>query len=85
MHENILRKCPTLVNRRNVPHDNARPHSARITLEKILDFGWSVLFNPPYSPDFMPSDFHLFHSLQNALNDRKFSQDQVKILKLKTS
>ena len=47
--------------------------------EKILDLGWSVLSHPPYSPDLTSSDFHLFCSLQNALNDKKFSQeDEVK-------
>ena len=59
-------------------HDNAKPHSARITWEKILDLGWSVLTHLAYSLDLAPIDFHLFHSQQNALNDKKFSQDQVK-------
>ena len=52
-------------------------YSARITKEKILDLGWSVLLHPPYSPDLTPSDFHLFYSQQ--LNDKHLSQeDQVK-------
>ena len=43
--------------------------------EKVLEFGLSVL---PYSPDLALSDFHLFfNSLQNALNDKKFSQENV--------
>ena len=61
-HENLLRKCPTLVNRRNVAflYDNAKPPSARITQEKILDLTWSIPLHPPYSPDLTPNDFHRF-------------------------
>ena len=70
MHENLLRKHLAFVNRRNVVllRDNTRPHSARNTQEKIL-YGL-----------FVPSYFYLFPSPQNALKDKKCSQeDQVKI------
>ena len=40
--------------------------------QQILDLGWSVLPHQPYSSDLIPCDFHLFHSLQNALNDNKY-------------
>ena len=89
VHEN-LRKYPSLINRRNVLlHDIGRLHWARIMQEKIMALGWSVWAHPLYSPNLDPSDFHLFHSLENALNDRNLSQDQVKkfgkLLQLKTS
>ena len=51
---------------------DTRPHSVRIRQEKILDLVWSVLFHSPYTPDLIPSDFYLFSSLQNALNDKIF-------------
>ena len=77
-----LREQPTLINWRNfvlIP-DKTRPHSAGITQEKILDFNWSVLLHPAYLPNTEPSNFHLFLSQQNALNDKKISQkDQVKM------
>ena len=59
------------LSRRNVmlPHDNAKPHSVRIMQEKLLDLSWIVLSHPPYSPDLVPSDFHLFHSLQWTKKD----------------
>ena len=70
VHENLQRKCPTLVNKGNMLlHNITKPHSARITQERILDLCQSVLPNLPYSPDFAISDFHLFHSIQYALND----------------
>ena len=41
-------------------HDNARPHTTLLTLEKIDSMGWEVLPHPPYSPDLEPSDYHLW-------------------------
>ena len=69
-----------LVNRRNVVlHDNARPHTARVTQEHFFELGWSILPHPPYSPDLSPSDYHLFRSLKNSLMGTNFShEDQVR-------
>ena len=74
-----LKKDPSLVNRWNIvlPEDNSKPHSARITQEKIFDLGWSVQLRQPYSPDLASSDFDLFPSQQNALNDKKVQENQV--------
>ena len=40
-------------------YDNTRSHSVRMTLERILNLDWFVLLHPLYSPDIVPSDFHL--------------------------
>ena len=77
----MLKKRPELRHRRNVVFhmDNARPHVALATKEKLKDFGWEVLQHPPYSPDIAPSDFHLSRSLQNHLDLRLFnSTDEIK-------
>ncbi|CAK9823968.1 Histone-lysine N-methyltransferase SETMAR [Anthophora retusa] len=57
-------------------HDNARPHTARITADKLRQLGWDVLPQPAYSPDIAPSDYHLFRSLQNFLLGKHFNNEE---------
>lgn len=52
--------------------DNARPHRANIVKEKVEDFGWDRLDQPPYSPDIAPSDYYLFRSMQMDLSEIRF-------------
>ncbi len=72
----IRRKRPEL-NPENVYflHDNARPHTARITQELLQKFGWTIGTHPPYSPDVAPSDFHLFPALKSHLGGQRFAND----------
>ncbi|GFW28594.1 histone-lysine N-methyltransferase SETMAR [Trichonephila clavipes] len=67
VQEKLHEKRPALVNRKNVIllHDNTRPHTAKVTQEKIFELGWSVLPHPPYSPCFSPTDYHLLFSTKN--------------------
>lgn len=53
--------------------DNARPHVALRTLEKIKELGWERLIHPAYSPDASPSDYYLFRSLQHSLSGKRFA------------
>ncbi|EZA52093.1 Amyloid beta A4 precursor protein-binding family B member [Ooceraea biroi] len=70
-------KRPELANRKGVVfhHDNARPHTSLVT-RQLLQLGWDVLPHPPYSPDLAPSDYHLFRSLQNSLNNVNFDSNE---------
>ncbi|XP_025163373.1 histone-lysine N-methyltransferase SETMAR-like [Harpegnathos saltator] len=69
----IQKKRPELVNRKGVVYhaDNARPHTSLTIRQKLRELGWEVLMHPPYSPDLVPSDCHLFRSVQNSLNGVK--------------
>jgi len=69
----------SLLSRKGVilQHDNARPHTARLTREKIQKLGWEVLPHPPYSPDISPSDYYLFRSLQHYLDGKEFQNKET--------
>lgn len=73
----LVQKRPAMVNRKGVIllHDNARPHVAKMTRQKIHELGWEVLPHPPYSPDMAPTDYHLFRSLQDHLAEKRFKDD----------
>jgi len=57
--------------------DNARPHTAQKTREKIARYGWTLMPHPAYSPDLAPSDFYLFGRLKNFLRGRTFESDEI--------
>ena len=42
--------------------DNVRPHTTKTTLKTIIK-SWEILSHSAYSPDFAPSNYHLFRSL----------------------
>jgi transposase len=48
-------------------HDNARPQTARATIDALEMLKIEVLSHPPYSPDLAPSDFHFFPHLKRDL------------------
>ena len=54
MHTCLKERRPALVNRRGpiLFHDNARPHVARMTLQKLTDMGYETLPHSPYSQIF---------------------------------
>ncbi|XKL63434.1 hypothetical protein PGB90_005798 [Kerria lacca] len=73
----IKNKRPGLLSKKVfLIHDNARPHSAQITQEKLEKFKWKVFEHPPYSPDLAPSDYHLFSNLKKNFGGRRFNCTQ---------
>jgi histone-lysine N-methyltransferase SETMAR len=54
--------------------DNARPHTAKKTLQKIEELeGFELLPHPAFSPDLEPSDYYLFRSMAQFLRGKKFN------------
>ena len=59
-------------------HDNARPHTARTTIDVLETLKFEVLSHPSYSPDLAPSDFHFFPHLKRDLKGTHLTSDEVK-------
>jgi histone-lysine N-methyltransferase SETMAR len=58
--------------------DNARPHTSKMSIEKIEDLGFILVPQPPYSPDFAPCDVFLFGHLKQHLEGKHFTtEDQM--------
>ena len=79
LDKEIKEKRPELATRKGriFHQDNARTHKSLVTRKKLLELGWEVMTHPPYSPDFAPSDYHSFHSLQNNLNGKTFDLNKA--------
>ena len=78
----VQEKRPSLANLKSVifQHDNATPLASLKTRKKLLELNWDVLPHPPYSPDLVPSDFHLLRSLQKFLDGENFSgREDIKL------
>ena len=54
------------------------------TQKKLAYMGFQCLDHPPYSPDLVPSDYHLFPGLKKQLLGRNFSSDAEVIAAAKT-
>ncbi|XP_014272422.1 histone-lysine N-methyltransferase SETMAR-like [Halyomorpha halys] len=53
-------------------HYNAHPHTSTIAMAKLRELRYELLPHPPYSPDLVSSDFHLFPKLQIFVGGRRF-------------
>jgi transposase len=58
-------------------HDNARPHTALLTLQTVRKNDWEVLSHSPYSPDLAHSDYHLFGPLEYHLKGYHYETDDA--------
>jgi histone-lysine N-methyltransferase SETMAR len=53
--------------------NNACPHMAKKTLQKIKELeDTELLLHPAFSPDLAPSDYYLFHSMDQFLCCKNF-------------
>ncbi|PNF32834.1 hypothetical protein B7P43_G04338 [Cryptotermes secundus] len=59
--------------------DNARPHTAKPTMETLRKLKWNLLTHPPYSPDLAPSDFYLFGRLKLDLQGMRIVDNDAVI------
>jgi histone-lysine N-methyltransferase SETMAR len=69
----LSRKYPALVKRGRIllQQDNASPHTARKTKERLRELDATELLpRPAYSPDLAPSDSHLFRPMAHFLRGR---------------
>ncbi|XP_052823209.1 histone-lysine N-methyltransferase SETMAR-like [Octopus bimaculoides] len=81
MHKKLRQQQSALVNRKGpiLLHNNAWPHVAQLTLQKLNELGYETLPHPPYSPDLSPTDYHFFKYLDNFLREKYLKhQDDVK-------
>jgi len=60
-------------------YGNAQPHVAAQVKTYLETFKWEVLPHPPYSPDIVPSDYHLFRSMTHGLSKHFTSYEDTKI------
>ena len=61
-------------------HDNASPHTVKVTRKKLQQLGQSVLPHPAYLPDLSPSDYYLFRHLSTFLKEKRYNNDEQLIL-----
>jgi hypothetical protein len=59
--------------------DNAKPHHSRMSIEKMEEYAFIRVSQPPYSPDLAPCDFFSFGYLKFQLEGMTFfDEDSVK-------
>jgi hypothetical protein len=86
MYTVLLEKYPALLNRKRVllQQDNARLHTANITLQKIEELeGMELLTNPASNLDLAPSDYYLFRFMAQFLHGKMFQSVVTWKLRLK--
>ncbi len=73
----IKSKWPDLLNRKVILlHENATPHSAKLTQSLLNQLKWDVFHHPAYLPDLAPSDYHFIPSLKCDLGVRHFAMEE---------
>ena len=69
-----------LVNRNWVilHHGNTNPHTAHLIKDYFEDLDWGNLLHSSYSPELVPSDYHLFREFQKHLDSLWLTVEEAK-------
>jgi hypothetical protein len=59
--------------------DNAKPHTSKMSIEKIEELGFILVLQPPYSPGLAPCDFFLFNYLKQHMEGKHFTREDHEI------
>ena len=80
LDKEIREKRPELATRKASSFIKITPdhiHFWSLATNYLLELGWKVMPHPRYSPDLAPSDYHVFRSLQNLLNEKTFDSNEA--------
>ncbi|PNF35833.1 hypothetical protein B7P43_G09434 [Cryptotermes secundus] len=67
-----IRKIASRWNPPIILQAKARPHAAQAVADLFDQWGWEVLYHPPYSPDLSPCDFNLISKMKEPLRGIRF-------------
>ena len=78
MHQKLQHLQSAFFNRMGpiLPHDNAQLRSTQPKLQKLKELSYKNLPHPPYSLDFLPTNYHFFKHLDNLLQGKHFHNQQ---------
>ncbi|UYV78600.1 hypothetical protein LAZ67_16002110 [Cordylochernes scorpioides] len=76
MNEAIQQKRPDRQGQIILLHDNARPHVAQVVKATLQELECEVLQHPPYSPDLVPTNYHLFRFMSNHMRGTTFDDEE---------
>lgn len=62
-----------------LPHNNMRPYKAAATLDTSRKWRFQILEHPPYIPDLVPSDYHVFGPVKDAVSGWRFGSDDKEV------
>jgi histone-lysine N-methyltransferase SETMAR len=78
------KRCRILTSGIVLLHDNVWPHTAAHARPLLGHLNWELFDHPPYSPDPIPSNYHLFTYLKNWLWSQCFNNNEELMEGVKT-
>jgi hypothetical protein len=59
-------------------HDDACPQTVNLMKATLATMGGKIMNHPPYSADLVPSDFHLFGTMNVHLVEKLLIDDELR-------